>query len=281
VWGLPGRDLAPDEPAAWGLAAVAAAAAFAVNESTVALAIALARREPVRPVLLNSLRVSALLWAGNVAIGLLAIVAWSGHPIGLVLVAVPLGLLYLAYRDWVAGLVEREQMQDLAQTAERIARDRDPSARLPLAGREGRLGQLAASLNRMLEQVDRAVGRDRHLMREAAQELHAPVRALRRELAVPAEPVDGEPCAQHRMRAEVDRIARVLDEMDAVAGAGRPGSVLPRPVALRPFLDGVARRAEPQLTGRLTRASGASRSPTRAAVWRPATRTPCSSPSTA
>jgi len=183
-----------------------------------------------------------------VAIGLLAALAWDVNPAGLVLVAVPLGLVYLAYREWVAGLVEREQMEDMARTAERIARDGDPAARLPMDGREGRLAQLTASLNRMLEQLDRAFGRDRHLMKEAAAELDEPVRAIRREIAL----LDRADDSSARLAAQLDRVDQVLGEMEAVASAGRPGAIRPAPVLLDPFLRRVGDRARVLLDDRLT-----------------------------
>jgi signal transduction histidine kinase len=261
IWGLADPAPLPDETAAWVFGAAAAAAAFVVNVSTVALVIALVQRQPFRTILLGSFRVSALQWVGNVAIGLLAALAWHVNPAGLVLVAVPLGLVYLAYRDWVAGLVEREQMEDMARTAERIARDGDPAARLPMDGREGRLAQLTASLNRMLEQLDRAFGRDRHLMKEAAAELHDPVRAIRRELAVLGGDADADAGAgdaaatRERLACELDRVDQVLSEMEAVASAGRPGAVRPASVPLDPFLRRVGDRARVLLDDRLTVAS--------------------------
>jgi signal transduction histidine kinase len=254
VWGLAQPAPRPDETAAWALAVAAGGAAFVVNASAVALVIALVRRASFRAILLGSLRVTVLQWCGNLAIGLLAALAWHVNPAALVLVAVPLGLVYLAYREWVAGLVEREQMEDMARTAERIARDGDPAARLPMDGREGRLAQLTASLNRMLEQLDRAFGRDRHLMKEAAAELHEPVRAMRRELAAVRADEDGlaTPACRERLLAELDCVSQVLTEMEAVASAGRPGAVRPAPVALAPFLERVGDRARPLLAERLT-----------------------------
>jgi signal transduction histidine kinase len=254
IWGLAATTPSPDQVSAWLLGAAAALAAFLVNATTVALVIALVGRQSFRAILMGSLRVSALQWVGNLSIGLLAALAWSVNPAALVLVAVPLGLVYLAYREWVAGLVEREQMEDMAATAERIARDGDPAARLPMAGREGRLAQLTASLNRMLEQLDRAFGRDRHLMKEASDELHEPVRAIRRELAMLGFEGDDELTAptRERLYRHLDRVDQVLSEMEAVASAGRPGAVRPAPVDLQPFLDRVGDRARALLDDRLT-----------------------------
>ena len=254
IWGLAGTAPSPDETGAWALGAAAAGAAFLVNATTVALVISLVGGQSFRTMLLGSLRVSSLQWVGNLAIGLLAALAWHVNPAGLVLVAVPLGLVYLAYREWVAGLVEREQMEDMAATAERIARDGDPAARLPMAGREGRLAQLTASLNRMLEQLDRAFGRDRHLLKEASDELHDPVRAIRRELAMLGHEADADEAAAARVRLyrHLDRVDQVLGEMEAVASAGRPGAVRPTSVELSPFLERVGARARTLLDDRLT-----------------------------
>jgi len=254
VWGLADPTPLPDQTEAWVLGAAAAGAAFLVNASTVAFIIALVGGQSFRTILFGSLRVSSLQWLGNVAIGLLAAMAWHVNPAGLVLVAVPLGLVYLAYREWVAGLVEREQMEDMARTAERIARDGDPAARLPMAGREGRLAQLTASLNRMLEQLDRAFGRDRHLMKEASAELHEPVRAIRRELTLLGRGEDEDETAarRERLHRHLDVVDQVLSEMEAVASAGRPGAVRPAPVALQPFLDRIGDRARVLLDDRLT-----------------------------
>jgi signal transduction histidine kinase len=245
IWGLARSAPQADEVATWGLATAASGGALVVNAGLVAVVIALVGRESFRAVLLGSARVTVLQWLGNLSIGLLAALAWHVNPAGVVLVAVPLGLAYLAYREWVAGLVEREQMEDMARTAERIARDGDPSARLPMQGREGRLAQLTASLNRMLEQLDRAFARDRHLMKEAAAELHDPVRAIRRELGA-AGP------RRETLADLLGRVDQVLGGMEAVASAGHPGAVRPAPVLLAPFLERVGHRGRELLDDRLT-----------------------------
>ena len=66
---------------------------------------------------------NALSWLGNVSVGLLAAIAWDASPWGLALVAMPLGLLYLAYRGWLAQTVENELMEDIAHAADEITRD--------------------------------------------------------------------------------------------------------------------------------------------------------------
>jgi signal transduction histidine kinase len=247
VWGLPAETPAAESPAAWALAAAAAAVAFAFNEITVALAIALSSRTRLRDVLLPSLRVSVLQWAAAIAVGLLAAVAWSAHPAGVLLVIPPLVLVWLAHREFIAGLVEREQMQDLATTAERIARDRDPAARLPTTARTGRLADLTAGLNRMLAELERASGRERHLMRAAADELQEPVRRITRFLER-----DGSSPARGTVLSDARRVTQVLEEMDSVVRAARPGAVQPTWVALDSFLHHVGAEAASGLADRLT-----------------------------
>jgi signal transduction histidine kinase len=119
-----------------------------------------------------------------------------------------------------------------------------------MAGREGRLAQLTASLNRMLEQLDRAFGRDRHLMKEAAAELHEPILAIRHELGLLDDESEAGPC-RGRLTAQLDRVQQVLTEMEAVASAGRAGAVRPAPVLLDPFLRRVGDRARALLDDRL------------------------------
>jgi signal transduction histidine kinase len=199
-------------------------------------------------VLLPSLRISVLQWSAAIAVGLLAALAWHASPLGLVLVVPPLVLVWLAHREFIAGLVEREQMHDLAVTAERIARDRDPAARLPVVAEPGRLAELAAGLNRMLAELERASGRERHLMRAAAEELDAPVRRITRHLAHD----DDTPATRRRVLADARHVARVLDEMKSVVRAGRPGALRPACVALDSFLGRVGAEAQRELDGRLT-----------------------------
>jgi signal transduction histidine kinase len=249
IWRLPADPPQPDSPGAWALAAAAAAAAFAINQTLVAGVVAMSQGRPMRSILLPSLSAEMLQWLGAVSVGLLAALAWHANPIGLVLVAPPLLLVYLAHRAFIEGVAEREQMQDLAITAEQIARDRDLSARLPLVGQSGRLLELTASLNRMLVQLEHASGRERRLMRSAVERLEAPLRTIARELEADGPLADD---TRERLLRDALRLTKVVEEMELVALAGRPGSVHPAPVALAPFLRGVGDRALPYLGRRLT-----------------------------
>src|SRR3954470_2495117 len=106
--GVYGLAANPDgtEPATWALAAAAMLVAFAVNAVTVALIIALSQGEPFQRVLLAPWRVNVMHWLGNVSVGLLAAIVWQVSPAGVLLLAIPLALLYLAYRGWLESTLE-------------------------------------------------------------------------------------------------------------------------------------------------------------------------------
>jgi signal transduction histidine kinase len=89
-------------------------------------------------------------------------------------------------------------------------------------------------------------------MREAATELHEPVRAIRLELDALERESPGACAHRARMVRELDRVGQVLAEMEAVASAMRPGAVRPAPVALARFLEHVGERGRARLADRLT-----------------------------
>ena len=236
----------PTDPIAWLMAAVALALCSLINAGTVSLVISLIEGERFREVLLGPWRVNALSWLGNVSVGLLAAIAWDASPWGLALVAVPLGLLYVAYRGWMAQTVENELMEDIANAADEITRDGNLTMRLPMGEAAPRLAALTVTLNRMLERLEGSFLRQHHFMRDAAEELRDPVAQLRRSIDAAGD--------QPALRAELDRISRIVDDMGALARADSPGFVRPKPTALAPFLQDVATSAGPMLGGRLSAA---------------------------
>ena len=195
----------PTDPIAWLMAAVALAICSLINAGTVSLVISLVQGERFRDVLLGPWRINALSWLGNVSVGLLAAIAWDASPWGLALVAIPLGLLYVAYRGWMAQTVENELMEDIANAADEITRDGNLAMRLPMGEAAPRLAALTVTLNRMLERLEGSFLRQHHFMRDAAEELREPVAELRRSIRA-----TGDDPALH---AQLDRISRIVDDM--------------------------------------------------------------------
>jgi signal transduction histidine kinase len=234
----------PTDPVAWLMAALALAICSLINAGVVSLVISLAQGERFRDVLLGPWRITALSWLGNVSVGLLAAIAWDASPWGLALVAVPLGLLFVAYRGWMAQTVENELMEDIANAADEITRDGNLATRLPMGEAAPRLAALTVTLNRMLERLEGSFLRQHRFMRDAAEELRQPVAELRRSIRA-----TGDDPALH---AELDRISHIVDDMAALARADSPGFVRRKPTPLAPFLEEVAASAGPLLGARLT-----------------------------
>ncbi len=253
VMALPGHRLAPDDPAAWGLAAVAMAVCALVNAGLVAGVIALLGHEPFLRVLVGPWRLTLAQWLGNVSVGILAAVAWHASPFGVALLAIPLGLLALAYRAWLESSIERDQMEQMMAAADVIARGDGLGDRLPVGDVEARLPRLALALNGMLERIEDAFRRERQTMLRVARELDAPVRTARAELlAMPDAATPADVAATRAAAgAALERALRILGDVDVVARGGTPGLVLPRDIAAGRIVDDVLAQAGPLLGDRL------------------------------
>jgi PAS domain S-box-containing protein len=108
-------------PETWPAVAVAMAAYFLVNANLVVLVIALVERKPFLTVLMPPMGVNVLHWAGNTALGILAAMLWVTNPIGLPLLVMPMVLSYLAYRQWIRSVRERNQMRDLYEAGRALS----------------------------------------------------------------------------------------------------------------------------------------------------------------
>jgi len=135
---------------AWLSAIAGMGVYFLLNVGIVALVIALVQGEPFERVLLSSVGLSVLHWAGNVALGILAAVVFQTHPQALPLLGIPLGLSYLAYRSWIRSEQERSRMDEMAAAAASIAAGGALTGRIPPVAGDERVASLATTLNRML-----------------------------------------------------------------------------------------------------------------------------------
>lgn len=248
TWQAIGFDGSVTDPGALAAATAASIAAFAVNDLAVALVIAMSSGASVRHVLVGGLRVSALQWLGAGSVGLLAVLAWEAYPAAVVLVVPPLWLVHLAHREFIAGLVEREQMEDLARTAERIAWG-GPSRRLPTIADSGRIAGVTESLNSVLHQLERSGGKGRELMRAAATELHVPVGRMRSDLC-PA-PGSTVSAAAQRVLAELDSLESLLSDMEDVDRIARAEEIQPAVAEVSQILHRAVDRAGDVLEDRV------------------------------
>jgi signal transduction histidine kinase len=226
---------------------------FLVNVSTVALVISLVEGEPFRRVLLSSLGLSVLHWAGNVALGLLAAVVVRAQPAALPLLVIPLGLSYLAYRGWIRSVQERTRMEGMAAAAAAISAEGDLSGRIPKAGRNEPVAFLAETLNNMLDRLEASFERERTFMSEVSHELRTPITISRGYLEVLRADAPPEEIQEtiDVLVDELSRMGRIVDDITTLVRSEDPAFLRREQVSLGHFVDQVAAKAAPLVGGRL------------------------------
>jgi signal transduction histidine kinase len=240
------------EPQSWLAAALGMGVYFVINTSTVSLVISLMERKPYRSVLLPSAGLSLLQWSANVTLGILVAVMIVAEPAALPLLTVPLLLSYLTYRGWLRGVRERELMHEVARTADSIYEQGDLARRIAGAGAHD-VGQLAATLNRMLDRLEDAFRRERQFITEASHELRTPITICRGHLEV----LGASPDVQELQESvalvvdELHRMGRIVDDLTTLARADTDGFLRRETIPLDRFLADVAAKAALLLDGRL------------------------------
>ncbi len=120
-------------------------------------------------------------------------------------VGVPLVLVVVGFVTWwIVGRTLRP-VEEIREEVERIS-SRELDRRVPTRARDDEIGRLAATMNRMLERLERAHDRRRRFVSDAAHELRSPVAAIRQQAEVAAE---------HPATTSVGDLARVVLEEDA------------------------------------------------------------------
>jgi len=240
-----------DDPKGWLAVALAMAAFQALNTTVVGAMIALAEGRPMHDVMLAGTGLTHL--AGNIAAGILAALVWLAQPLALPLLAVPLALTYFAYRGWLRTLQERDWMARMGRNADSIVTSGDLTTRIAEGGGDDAVGQLGATLNRMLARLEASFERERIFIRESSHELRTPITICRGHLEVMSDVPDAEEVDETRsvLLDELDRMTRIIEDMNDLAFMEDPDSLRRSPVELDRFVSDVAAKARPLLDGRL------------------------------
>jgi signal transduction histidine kinase len=248
---LGGTD--PLAPETWGAIVAAMTAYFVVNETLVAAVIALAGGGRFGTLVTESLGLSVIHWATNVAVGLLAAVVWAAEPLALPLLLVPLGVSHHAYRGWLRTLSERDQMNEMARTADVIAEEGDLTQRIAEVESTARVAALARTLNRMLNRLEAGFERERRFFNEASHELRTPVTICRGHLEVMGADPDPDEVRETVgvLLDELELMGRILDDMSTLANADSSRFIQVTEVPAELFVGDVSAKMAPLLNGRL------------------------------
>jgi diguanylate cyclase (GGDEF)-like protein len=146
VFGAVLGDHPPLHPVGWLAVLAAVLSSGTVSVLLVMLAVTLTEGAPDRSVVARHLGTGAVISAGNVCLGLVAALAIDAHPGAALLVLLPTGLLYLAYRAYHADRRRAQSLQLLQITNRRLQ---------SAADRESAIGGLLTQL-RAVFAADRA-----------------------------------------------------------------------------------------------------------------------------
>lgn len=139
-------------------------------------------------------------------------------------------VLLAAAGAWVvAGRILRP-VRDIASTAQGIT-ETDLSGRIPVSSADDELGELAGSVNAMLDRVERGVAAQRRFLDDAGHELRTPITIVRGHLDVldPADPDDVRETVA-LVDEELDRMNRLVGDLLLLTRAEQPEFVRPQPV---------------------------------------------------
>lgn len=154
------------------------------------------------------------------------------------MIGIPLGLLFAGGMGWwLAGRTLRP-VGAMAEAATRMATERQlgsrtagtSAQRLPIANPSDELGRLGACCNALLDQVDGVLAQQRRFLADAAHELRTPVARMMGNVDLALlEPGDAvaQSDALIRVHTDLDRTARLIDELLQLARADAAGEVHP------------------------------------------------------
>ncbi len=138
--------------------------------------------------------------------------------------AVALGVLLVATGiAWVVAGRLLRPVRELTETAERIS-DTDLSQRIPVTGSD-ELGRLAQQFNEMLDRLESAFAHQRTFVDDAGHELRTPITIVRGHLEVMGDDPDDRRETIALVTDELDRMARIVDDLLLMAKADQPDFV--------------------------------------------------------
>lgn len=145
--------------------------------------------------------------------------------------AISVGVVLLALgAGWIiAGRLLRPVRQ-LTDTARAIS-DTDLTRRIPVEGHD-EIAELTATFNDMLDRLSAAFATQRAFVDDAGHELRTPITIVRGHLELMGDEPEDRAETVALVIDELDRMARIVDDLLLLAKAEQPDFVQPRPVEL-------------------------------------------------
>lgn len=132
-------------------------------------------------------------------------------------------------------------LRQMRETAQRVSA-RSLTERLPVLGRDD-VSDLAATMNDMLDRIDRAVDSQRQLLSDVGHELKTPITIVRGNLEV----VDADDPTDVRETIvlatdELDRMGTLVQDLSRMAALHGPSPIAPKPVDADELVRQIARK---------------------------------------
>jgi two-component system, OmpR family, sensor kinase len=131
---------------------------------------------------------------------------------------------------WVAAGVILRPLRTLTETARSIT-DTDWSARIPVEG-DDEIAELGLTFNSMLDRLEQAFGTQRRFADDAGHELRTPITVIRGNLEVMGDDPTDRAQTLALVMDELDRMARIVDDLLVLAKAEQPDFIEVHPVDL-------------------------------------------------
>ncbi|MGH8911235.1 MAG: sensor histidine kinase, partial [Acidimicrobiia bacterium] len=143
---------------------------------------------------------------------------------------------------WIVAGSVLGPLRLLGETARSIS-ETDLTQRIPVEG-DDEIAELARTFNAMLDRLEGGFANQRRFVDDAGHELRTPITVIRGNLELlgddPAERAD----TVRLVTTELDSMARIVDDLLALAKAEQPDFLQTHPIDLPEFVDEIARRAE-------------------------------------
>lgn len=156
--------------------------------------------------------------------------AQTNHIVRTLLLVSGIGVVLAAIAAWIVAGAILAPVRQVRRTAAEIG-ERDLAQRIPVRGRDD-IAALAEQFNAMLDRLREAFATQRQFVDDASHELRTPITIVRGNLELlGSDPVEREEVVR-LCTDELDRMARIVEDLLVLAKVDRPDFVTPEPTSL-------------------------------------------------